>query len=280
MDLIFSDIHADFKALNLILKVVKDSEFINQYGKFTRVINLGDILGRGLQPKEVINTLNNLKKKYHLISLLGNHDEAFLNKKIITNNPEESIRAHSLLDENDLQIFQKGLDGKIFPYEFIDTEKNIICVHGGPLDPDKITPNDAGENSWRYNKSWQRITESEREFFSSAGYHYNPSSAFSEVKTKLDNFVIFCGHQHTETVHRENKSGIQNILEDTKCISQKFSRFTLNKHSFVIEQNSNYLICVGLGGPAGSRSGKITTPHFCIIQYDPKIVTLFEIIEY
>ena len=128
MDLVFSDIHADAKALDLILKVATDSEFIKQYGKFTRVINLGDILGRGLQPKEVISKLTNLKNNFPFVSLLGNHDEAFLYKKIITNNPEDSIRAHSLLDENDLQIFQKRQNGKFFPYEFIDTgKKNHLC---------------------------------------------------------------------------------------------------------------------------------------------------------
>ena len=44
MDLVFSDIHADIEGLEAILDVTSSVEFENQYGKVSRIINLGDLL--------------------------------------------------------------------------------------------------------------------------------------------------------------------------------------------------------------------------------------------
>ena len=44
MDLVFSDIHADIDALDLIIDVVASYEFIQKYGQVSRIINLGDVL--------------------------------------------------------------------------------------------------------------------------------------------------------------------------------------------------------------------------------------------
>ncbi len=55
MDLVFSDIHADLNALDLIIKTVSSDEFVQKYGSFSRIINLGDLLERGIYPKQVIS---------------------------------------------------------------------------------------------------------------------------------------------------------------------------------------------------------------------------------
>jgi predicted MPP superfamily phosphohydrolase len=81
LDLVFSDIHADINALDLIIDTVSSNEFIKKYGSFSRIINLGDLLERGIHPKEVILKLKSLEKNYPIFSVMGNHDEGFLSDK-------------------------------------------------------------------------------------------------------------------------------------------------------------------------------------------------------
>ena len=68
MDLIISDIHADITALENILGVIYSPDFKKNYGEYSRIINLGDLLERGTHPKEVLNKLNSLSKNYTLES--------------------------------------------------------------------------------------------------------------------------------------------------------------------------------------------------------------------
>lgn len=80
MDLVFSDIHADIEGLDTILDIVFSSEFTNQYGKVSRIINLGDLLERGTSPKQVLQKMSELSKSFPVTSVMGNHDEGFLYK--------------------------------------------------------------------------------------------------------------------------------------------------------------------------------------------------------
>ena len=275
MDLVFSDIHADIGALNLILKVVTSNEFKEKYGAFSRILNLGDVLERGTHPKQVLKELKNLQKNYPVISVMGNHDEAFLYGRRVSGSSLESIDVHSSLSETDIGFFQKNKDDSYGQQEFVDQKNGLICVHGGPLDSNKITPPDAGIEAWLYQKSWQRLSEEDFEFFSYAGFHYKASSAFSEAKTLLRNFVILCGHQHLEAALKQDKEGIFEILSTTKLQEEKLSTFTIEKKEFEIEDNCNYFIRLGLGGPEGYYGIGTSQPHFGIIQYNPKKIILF-----
>ncbi|MFQ6089650.1 MAG: metallophosphoesterase, partial [Candidatus Methanofastidiosia archaeon] len=53
--LVISDLHADIKAFKCILKVIKDSKFMKDFGDFDEILNLGDVLERGSNPKEVLD---------------------------------------------------------------------------------------------------------------------------------------------------------------------------------------------------------------------------------
>jgi predicted phosphodiesterase len=277
MDLIFSDIHADIKSLETILDVVHQDRFREKYGKFSKIINLGDILERGTHPKEVIKKLKILSETHPIESVIGNHDEAFLYGRQVSGSSLESIDVHLSLDEKDIEFFKINKDGTYGKQEYVDKKNRLLCVHGGPLNPDKITPKDAGEKAWLYQKSWQRISEENFEFFSYAGYHYKPSSAFSEVGKRLDNFLILCGHQHEEAAIVQTRTGIDEILTKTVSQKEKIANFTLEKKEFIINQSANYLIRIGISGPEGYNKNGITTPQFGIIEYDPKKVTLFTI---
>ncbi len=276
MDLVISDIHADISALNTIIDLVTSIDFKNKYGEISRIINLGDVLERGTHPKQVLEKMMVLSKNYPVISVMGNHDEAFLYGRQVSGRSLESINAHDSLTEKDLVFFKKNQDNTYGQQEFLDKKIGLVYVHGGTLDPKKITPKDAAEDAWLYQKSWQRLSE-EEEFFSYYGYHYKASSAFTEAKTKVENPIILCGHQHIEAALTQNKDGIQEILSKTKLQTERLSTFMVEKKEIPIESGNSYLIRVGLGGPEGYYGTGETKPHFGIVQDDPKKIILFGI---
>jgi predicted phosphodiesterase len=274
MDLVFSDIHADIEGLETILDVAFSSEFENQYGKISRIINLGDLLERGTSPKQVLQKMTDLSKSYQMISVMGNHDEGFLYKRFLSGSSYASIKEHELLTNQDTEFFRQNKDGTFGDQFIIDRKEKLFCVHGGPLNPDKIAKN--GDEPWLYQRTWQRLSEEDFEFFSYSGYHYKADSAFSEAKTELDNFIILCGHQHMEAAIRQNQDEIRNVWP-FRYETEKISQHTLRKRQIPIEEDSNYLIRVGLGGPQGYYGGGFAKPHFGIIQSEPRKVILFEL---
>lgn len=276
MDLVLSDIHADINALETILQVATSNDFTKRYGAFSRIINLGDVLERGTHPRQVLAKLQSLEKNYPIISVIGNHDEAFLYKRPVSGSSIESLIVHEDLSHNDLSFFPENKDGTFGQQLFVDKKNGLFCVHGGPLDPKKITPKDAHDESWLYQRSWQRLSEEDYEYFSYYGYHYRASSAFKEAKNHLSNFVILCGHQHTETAIMQDKE-IKEIFSSLKTRQEKLPGFVLEKKEIEIEKSSNYLIRLGLGGPEGYYGVGSPAPHFGIVQYNPKKVTLFAV---
>lgn len=277
MDLIFSDIHADIDALNTILFIVNSKEFKKKYGEFSRIINLGDVLERGTNPKQVLEKFTELSKNYPFESVMGNHDEAFLYNRRVSGSSLESLDAHNSLSIKDLEFFKKNKDETFGQQEFFDKKNNLMCVHGGPLDPENITPKDAQQESWLYQKTWQRLSEEDFEFFSYSGYHYKASSAFLEASKHLDNSVILCGHQHMETAIEQDNDSIRNIFWQTKSTITKIEQCVLESREFEIKDKKNYIIRLGLGGPEGYYGTGMAIPHFGIIEYNPKKVTLFSI---
>lgn len=277
MDIVFSDIHADLDGLDLIIKTATSDEFVKKYGSFSRIINLGDLLERGIYPKQVIARLQSLGQNYPVFSVMGNHDEGFLSGKKVSASSPESMDAHQRLNHEDLSFFKRNGDGTFGSQEFVDTKNGLFCVHGGPLDPKKITPKNADGDAWLYQRNWQRLTDEGFEFFSYHGYHYRASSAFGEVKRHVENHIILCGHQHMEAalVHQEGK--IRDIYSKLETRKEKVSGRVLESKEIVIDKNSDYLIRLGLGGPAGYYGVGSSVPHFAVIQYNPKKVILFTV---
>lgn len=274
MDLVFSDIHADIDGLETILNIAFSSEFENQYGKISQIINLGDLMERGTSPRQVLQKMSELSKSFPMISVMGNHDEGFLYKKFLSGSSYSSIKEHELLSSQDTEFFRQNKDETFGDQFAIDRKNKLFCVHGGPINPDKITKD--GDDPWLYQRTWQRLSEEDFEFFSYSGYHYKPQSAFDSAKTELDGFIILCGHQHMEAAIRQNGDEITNILP-FKAESEKIASYVLKKREIPIECGSNYLIRVGLGGPQGYYGGGFARPHFGIIQDNPRKAVLFEL---
>ena len=277
LDLVFSDIHADIKGLDLILDTVSSDEFIKKYGSFSRIINLGDLLERGIYPKQVISKLQSLQKNYPIFSVMGNHDEGFLSGKKVSASSFESMDAHDKLSDEDLSFFKRNNDGTFGDQEFIDMKNGLFCVHGGPLNPKKITPKNAESEAWLYQRNWQRLTDEGFEFFSYHGYHYTASSAFNEVGKHVNNHIILCGHQHMETAITHQGGKIHEIYSKIRPKNENISGHVLESKEIDIDQTSDYLIRLGLGGPAGYYGVGSSVPHFAIIQYNPKKVILFTV---
>jgi predicted phosphodiesterase len=274
MDIVFSDIHADIEGLETILDLAFSTEFEDQYGRVSRIINLGDLLERGTSPGQVLKKMAELAKSYKMISVMGNHDEGFLYKRFLSGSPYASLKAHELLSNQDLEFFKQNRDGTYGEQLVIDKQNKLLCVHGGPIDPQKIVQD--GNDPWLYQRTWQRLSDQDAEFYSYYGYHYKPASAFEEGKSNFENFVILCGHQHTEAAIRQEKNQITNIWS-FQHTTQKIGPHVLKKHEFPIEKGSNYLFRLGLGGPQGYYGSGYAKPHFAIIQDDPKKVILFAI---
>ena len=274
MDLVFSDIHADVDGLNTILDIAFSKEFETKYGKISRIINLGDLLERGTTPSEVLSKMKDLSKSYSVISVMGNHDEGYLYGKYLSGSSYESQKAHMSLTEQDLEFFKQNKDGTYGSQFVIDQKNKLLLVHGGPLDPQKITQN--GDDPWLYQRTWQRLSEENNEFFSYYGYHYKPSSAFEEARTYFDDFVILCGHQHVEAAIKQNNDQVTNIWS-FHANSERISNHKLDVREFPIEPKNNYIFRVGLGGPQGDHKGNPANTHFGLIQDDPKKILLFRV---
>ncbi|MGI0072663.1 MAG: metallophosphoesterase family protein [Nitrosotalea sp.] len=277
MDLVFSDIHADITALETILGVASSPEFTKKYGTFSRIINLGDVLERGTNPKQVLERLKSLEANYPLYSVMGNHDEGFLSNTMIGGSSLESMDAHAKLNQEDISFFKQNKDGTFGTREYIDKKHGLFCVHGGPLDPKKIMPKNVTDEEWLYQRSWQRLTEEDFEFFSHYGYHYTPKSAFDEAKNHVQNHIILCGHQHMEETIMQDGT-ISRIYPELKPKKEKISGHILQNREIEINPTNNYLVRLGMGGPEGYYGTGEPFPHFAIIQYDPKKVILFTVL--
>jgi len=187
--LFFSDVHADAGAIAALASCIRHKAFPDSFGPIDTVINLGDILHRGDQPEEAIDIINDIAREYRLISILGNHDHAFLNGIIVSGSDEISTSRHEKLRDSPLlSIFDT------MPLEWV--HGRMLCVHGGPLN--------LGNHILRL-KCWQRLSHRVGDAFT--GYHYTALMAFDELAERGLDFMV-CGHQHTHVCCRKTADGI------------------------------------------------------------------------
>lgn len=285
--LIISDIHADIKALNSIIEIIGDSNFKNKYGTVNKILNLGDTVGRGYHPAKVIERLMELKNEVMIISIMGNHDESFLYNWPVSGDDEDSIEIHKKLKSGSSSFKSQMTTQMDFlknlPQHFIDYENNIFAVHGGPIDPDKITPQGLkGYDKWLYQQTWQRISENKSEYKDNYGYHYIPDNAFRSVREFLNkNFIIFCGHQHVEAAYRNIGMKTEDIMQSfMKEKVYNFAGYNVKIKEFEREQNIDYLIRVGIAGPVGyNKKNRWNKIHFGLLWEEKRKqkIGLFEI---
>lgn len=133
--LIISDIHASLEGMDACLAAAKD--------RYDQVYNLGDVVGYGASPNEVV------EKSQKLGGLLvrGNHDKACAGLTDLDDfNPIAALAAYwtrQKLTPGNLDWVKNLPLGPILP----DRTTGIACVHGSPLDEDQyiISARDAFE---------------------------------------------------------------------------------------------------------------------------------------
>jgi predicted phosphodiesterase len=117
---IFSDVHSNLEAF----EVVVDSYKKERIDKF---IFLGDIIGYGANPSQVISLLKTLNP----VVVAGNHDWAVIDKF--------SIKYFNIYAREAIIWTKNNLKKEDFSYlhtfKIIHKENNFICVHASPKQP-------------------------------------------------------------------------------------------------------------------------------------------------
>lgn len=186
---IFSDVHADVAAIGALASCIRTPVFRQTFGPIDLLVNLGDLLHRGSRPQETLEKIHTLSRECRLVSVLGNHDHAYLHGIMVSgSDAASSYRHEQLRDSPLLSIFET------MPMEW--TEQGMLFVHGGPLD--------LGDETLRL-KCWQRLSHQSGDFFT--GYHYTAQMAFDALATRgLEHMV--CGHQHEHICCRKTPDAI------------------------------------------------------------------------
>jgi len=126
--LILSDIHANLEALNAVLEAAS--------GNFETVWNLGDTVGYGGAPNQVLNLIRPLTQ----LNVRGNHDRVCCGlTSAFGFNPVARAAAtwtrEELLPDN-LEWLRSLLQGPLQP-----TQPGVTCAHGSPLNEDQYILN-------------------------------------------------------------------------------------------------------------------------------------------
>jgi hypothetical protein len=192
---IFSDVHADSVAIRALASCIKTPLFRQAFGPVDILVNLGDLVHRGDRPQETLEMIQTLSKEYRLVSVLGNHDHAFLNRLMVSgSDPASTYRHEQMRGSPLLSLFDT------MPMEWLD--RGMLFVHGGPLD--------LGNQILRL-KCWQRLSHESGDSF--AGFHYTAPMAFKALAARGLTHMC-CGHQHQNICCRKLPDGIvENPIE-------------------------------------------------------------------
>ncbi|AGB02328.1 metallophosphoesterase [Methanoregula formicica] len=186
---IFSDVHADVSAIGALSSCIRTPAFRKTFGPIDLLVNLGDLLHRGSRPQETLEKIHTLSRECRLVSVLGNHDHAYLNGIMVSGSDVASTYRHEQLRDSPLlSIFDA------MPMEY--TDHTMLFVHGGPLE--------LGDQTLRL-KCWQRLSHQSGDFFT--GYHYTAQMAFDALEKRGLSHMA-CGHQHEHICCRKTPEGI------------------------------------------------------------------------
>jgi diadenosine tetraphosphatase ApaH/serine/threonine PP2A family protein phosphatase len=152
-----SDIHSNLAALDAAL------EGIQELGSVDGLLCMGDIVGYGPQPNEVIKRL----KDFKLFSIVGNHDLAVLGKLDLNDFNYDAIQANRWNREKLTEENREWLE-QLEPMQRFDDK--VVLAHGSPLEP-----------------IWEYLT--------------TPQAA-SRSFSKFDTQCCFVGHTHLPRIFR------------------------------------------------------------------------------
>ena len=199
---IFSDVHADSVAIHALASCIRTPFFQKAFGQVDFLVNLGDLVHRGDRPQETLEMIHTLSKEYRLVSVLGNHDHAFLNRLLVSgSDPASTYRHEQMRGSPLLSLFDT------MPMEW--SYRGMLFVHGGPLD--------LGNQTLRL-KCWQRLSHESGDSF--AGFHYTAPMAFEALAIRGLTHMC-CGHQHQDICCRKTTDGIVEYPLELERIATK-----------------------------------------------------------
>ena len=197
--LIFTDIHGNLEAFLALLKFIKKK-------KIDHYIFLGDLVGYGASPNEIIKEIQRLKP----ISMIrGNHDKAVSQlDSVQTFNPIAATAIHwtrQNIEQKNLNYLLRIKEGPLIVNDHI-----TIC-HGAPFDEDHYI---FGE--------------------------FDAAEAFLHFKTPL----CFFGHTHFPFVYTERKNVVEGTFltgNSNEIKIEKDTRYLINPGSIGQPRDRNPL---------------------------------------
>ncbi|MBN2253387.1 MAG: metallophosphoesterase family protein [Kosmotogaceae bacterium] len=126
----FSDIHGNLEALEAVLKDIESQNIDRSYC-------LGDLVGYGPQPEEVVQKIHDLK----IPTIMGNYDDAIGNEKESCGCEYSPGRETEVGDEsinwtitNTSDASKEFLRALPHTLEFVEEGVKFLLVHGSPID--------------------------------------------------------------------------------------------------------------------------------------------------
>ena len=169
---IFSDVHANLEAFDAVLSAIAEEQV-------NRIIFLGDIVGYGAQPNEVVDRLKQLKPD---AMIRGNHD------KVIAGIKDGSDFQDLALTSAMWSRLQIRPDNKAYlrcmPQGPITLEKEIQISHGSPHDEDFYILN-----------HWEARL----------------------ILHRSESWIVFYGHTHLPMIYSTESKFSQHYPEDDEC---------------------------------------------------------------
>lgn len=163
-----SDIHGNLEALK---EGIKDIESRN----IDSIICLGDFVGYGPYPNEVVDII----KKNHILSIIGNYDEAVLEEKFDYIRSNETNRICMPWASKQLSVQSKSYLDSLPKQIVLEFEnKKVRIVHG----------------------STRAINE----------YLKENSTQAEEVMSELNEDILVCGHTHIPYIKQYNSKFLIN----------------------------------------------------------------------
>jgi predicted phosphodiesterase len=182
---IVSDIHANLGAWKTALADIADM-------KVDRIICLGDVVGYGAEPVEVLESVH--RKAFAV--LMGNHDAAVCGKmdpQVFTSRAQQAVRRHRE------QVSEKGLNW-LSQLPLVLNAPRFRCAHG--------------------------------DFSAPAAYNYilDAEEALPSWQSASEQ-LLFVGHTHCPGIHVIGKSGTPHALPSGDFTLEKGKRYIVNPGS-------------------------------------------------
>ena len=223
---IFSDVHADPVAIRALASCIRTASFQKTFGNVDLMVNLGDLVHRGYHPLETLEIIRSLSQEYRLVSVLGNHDHAFLNRLPVSGSDSASTYRHEQLRGSPLlSLFDK------MPMAWSDN--GMMFVHGGPIE--------MGNQPLRL-KCWQRLSSTPGDSFT--GYKYTAAMAFDALEERGLTHLCF-GHQHQNICCQKMSGGIVRKPIDFEPITSKRAHEEHQMEAARVPLNAPSLLRVG-----------------------------------